>query len=79
MFKLLIIKKNPGILLSGVSKVWEDTYGCANKYICDLDIYWTNVLSSSYRIIMDRAINVPVIGNNVVDGINATGRRYLKE
>ena len=37
------------------------------------------VLSSSYGIIMDRAINAPVHINNVVDGINATDKRYLKE
>ena len=28
---------------------------------------------------MDRAINVPDHGNNVVNGINATDKNYLKE
>ena len=27
------------ILVSSMSKVWEDTDGCANKYGCDLAIY----------------------------------------
>ena len=36
------------------------TNGCATQYICDLDIYLMTVLSSSYGIIMDRAINAPV-------------------
>ena len=27
---------------------------------------------------MDRTINAPGHGNNVVDGLNATGKRYLK-
>ena len=36
------------------------------------------VLSSSYGIIMDIAINEPVHGNNVVDGINAADKRYWK-
>ena len=36
------------------------------------------VLSSSYGVIMDRAINAPVHGKNVVDGLNATNKRYLK-
>ena len=35
-------------------------------------------LSSSYVIIMDCAINAPYHGNNVVDGLNATAKRYLK-
>ena len=36
------------------------------------------VLSYSYGIIMDSTINVPVHGNNVVDGLNATENRFLK-
>ena len=36
------------------------------------------VLSSSHGIIMDCAINAPGHGNNFFDGINATGKRYLK-
>ena len=37
------------------------------------------VLSSSYVIIMDLAINAPGHWNNVVDGLNAKEKRYLKE
>ena len=37
------------------------------------------VLASSYGIIMGFANNTHVHGNNVVDGLNATGKRYLKE
>ena len=32
-----------------------------------------------YGIITDFSINVPVSGDNVVDGINATEKRHLKE
>ena len=45
--------------MSGMSTLWEDTYVCANKYMCDFDIYLMTVLSSSYGIIMDDAINQP--------------------
>ena len=37
------------------------------------------VLSYSYSIIMDLEINPPFNGNNVVDGVNATDKPYLKE
>ena len=37
-----------------------------------------NSLFSSYGIIMNIAMNAPVHVNNVVDGINATDKRYLK-
>ena len=36
------------------------------------------MLSSSYGIIMDRAINTPGHGNNVVDRLNSKGKPYLK-
>ena len=36
------------------------------------------VSSSSYGITMDRAINAPDHGNNVVDGLNAIYKLYLK-
>ena len=61
-----------------MSIVWEGTNGCAKQYMCDLDIYLINLLSSSYGIIIYRAIDAPSHGNNVVDGLNATYKRYLK-
>ena len=52
--------------------VWEYNYGCSNKYRRVLATYLMTVLSSSYGIIMDRAINAPGHEKNVVDGLNAT-------
>ena len=43
--------------MSGVLTVLEDTDGCAKQYKCALDIYLLTVLSSSYDIIVFRAIN----------------------
>ena len=57
----IIIFKS-GILLYGMSTVWENTDGCAKQYMCTLDIYLITVLSSSYVIIMDRVINAPCHG-----------------
>ena len=54
------------------------TNGCATQYMCDLAIYLMTVLSSSYGIIMNRAIDVLGHGKNFIDGINATDKRYLK-
>ena len=41
-------------------------------------MYLMTVLSSSYVIIMDCAMNTPGHGRNVVDGLNATDNHYLK-
>ena len=65
-------KLESGRLVSGKSTVWEYTDDCENQYMCALSIYLMTVLSSSYGVIMDRAINAPVHGKNVVDGLNTT-------
>ena len=62
-----------------MSRLWEETDGWTNKYMCDLAVYLMTVLSSSYCIIMDCAINALGHGNNVFDGLNAKYKRYLKE
>ena len=71
MFHLFKTFLEPGILVSVMSKFWEDTSGCTNKYNFSLAIYLMTLSSSSYGIIMDCAIIAPVYGNNVIDGLNA--------
>ena len=61
-----------------MSKVSEDTDGCAKQYMCALDIYLTTMLSYSYGIIMYCSINPPCYGNNFVEGLNETDKHYLK-
>ena len=62
----------------GISTVWEDTDGSANQYRCALYVYLMTVLSSPYGVIIYCVINAPGRGNNVVDGLNAMVKRYLK-
>ena len=62
MFHLFKKFLEPGILVSGMSTVWEDTDDCDKQYSCALDIYLITVLSSSCGIIMDRSINAPCHG-----------------
>ena len=61
-----------------MSTVWEYINVCAKKYRCVLDKYLMNVLSSSFCIIMNNAINATGHRNNIVDGLNATDKNYLK-
>ena len=67
------------ILVSSMSTVWDDIDGFSKQYRCALTIYLMTVLSSSYDIIIHHAINAPVHENNLVYGINATDKYYLKE
>ena len=64
--------------MSGMPRAWEDTYCCANQYVCDLAIYLMTVLSSSYSIIMDCANNAPGHGKNIFDGLNEMTKRHLE-
>ena len=64
--------------MSGMSTIWEDTDCCAKQYICALAIYLMTVLSYLYGITMYRTINAPGHGKNIVDGLNATDKLYLK-
>ena len=84
-FKLLIKKNSDnqnniksGLLVSGMSTVWLNTNSCAQQYMFYLDTYLITVLSSLYGIIMYCAINAPGNGNNVVDVMNATDKRFSK-
>ena len=56
-----------GILVPGISNVWEDTGGCDMQFRCYLSIYLMTVISSSYGIIIDRGINAPSVVNNFFD------------
>ena len=46
MVHLLLTLLESGVLVSGMSTVWEDTDDCANQYSCALDIYLMIVVSS---------------------------------
>ena len=61
-----------------MSRVWEDTVGCAKQYMCALAMYLMIVLLSSYCFIMYRKINAPDHGNNFVNGLNEREKNYLK-
>ena len=78
MFHILNKLFYSGILVCVMSTLLEDTNGCAKQYRCDLAIYLMTVLSYSYGIITDRAINAQGHGNNVVNGLNAKGQTLFE-
>ena len=50
-------------LTSSLSKIWENTDGCADQYICASSLYLMSFLSQCYSIIIDRGISAPGHGN----------------
>ena len=57
--------------------MWDQTDGCANQYRCSIAYYLMSYLSTSYQIILDRAVDTPGHGKDVVDGFNSVQKRYL--
>ena len=76
--KLLIsLLNNKKGLTTSLSKIWENTDGCAEKYICTSARYLMSVMSQTNSIIIDRGISAPGHGKEVVYGINAVDKRYI--
>ena len=69
--------KNQKVLTTSLSKIWENTDGCAEQYRCASALYLMSVMSQTYSIIIDRGIIAPGHGKEVFDGINAVGKRYI--
>ena len=56
---------------------WDQTYGCAKQYRCSIVYYLMSYLTKSYQIVLDRAVDKPGHGKDVVDGFNAVQKQYL--
>ena len=70
--------KEIGELCAGFT-VWDDTDGCGKQYRCGTAFYLLSVLACTYGITIDRAIGAPGHGKDVVDGLNATDKVYLRK
>ena len=57
--------------------MWDQTDGCAKHYRCSIAYYLISYLSKSYQMFLDRAVDTPGHGKDVVDGFNAVQKRYL--
>ena len=63
--------------MSELSTIWENTDGCSDQYICATSLYLMSVLYQRHSIIFYRGISAHVHGKEVVDGLNAIGKRYM--
>ena len=56
-------------------KMWDQTDGCENQYMCSIAYYLMYFLSKSYNIILDRFVDTPGHRTDLVDGFNADQKR----
>ena len=57
--------------------MWVQTDGCAKQYRCYIFFYMMSYVSTSYIIVLDRVVDTPGHGKDVVDGFNAVQKQYL--
>jgi hypothetical protein len=54
------------------------TDGCGKQYRCGSALYLLSLLASQKHVVVDRAIGASGHGKDIVDGLNATDKRFLK-
>ena len=69
-------KKKIGKIIIG-RKLWDQKDRCGKQYRCSIDYYLMSYLSTSYQIVLDRAVDTPGHGKDVVEGFNDFQKRYL--
>jgi hypothetical protein len=66
------------MLMKRHGTMWDQTDGCGKQYRCCIAYYLLSVLSVKFQIVIDRAVDTPGHGKDVVDGFNAVQKRFLQ-
>ena len=69
--------KERKVLESALSKIWENTDGCADQYRFTSVLYLMSVISQCYSVIIDCDISAPGNGKEVFEGINVIDKGYI--
>ena len=70
--------KDKGVLKTG-GTLYCNCDGAAKQYRCANALYYLSWLATKYNISIERAICAPGHGKDVVDGLNAVDKHYLKK
>jgi hypothetical protein len=68
-----------GVLRENVTVVYDNTDGCCSQYRCATSVFLLTLLSSMFKVCIDRLVHAPGHGKDEVDGLNATTKRFLCE
>jgi hypothetical protein len=66
-----------GVLEENVSVIYDNTDGCCSQYRCATSVFLLTILSSMFKVCIDRLVHAPGHGKDEVDGLNATTKRFL--
>ena len=76
---LLNLLANQKKICYGCSIIWEHTDGCAKQYSCAKALHLLSYLAFQHGITIDRQIDAPGGGKDVVDGLNTQDKVYLRK
>jgi hypothetical protein len=79
MCVLLNKLKDSGEVVPRRTTILDHSDGCSKQYRCGTAIYLLSVLSSQFGVTVDRMIGAPGHGKDVVDALNATTKKYIKQ
>jgi hypothetical protein len=71
------LKKN-GTFLDGHT-MFDNTDGCAKQYRCATAICLLSMLATEFNITINQSVGAPGHGKDLVDGLNACDKQYLKK
>ena len=66
-------------ITSGVSTIFENTDGSGTQYRNGTGMSHQSGLAVKFQVVIDRAVGAPGHGKDVVDGLNAVDKRYLRK
>ena len=75
---LILLLKDKKILTTSLSTILRNTGGCAKQYRCASVLYLMSVMYQCYPIITYRGISAPGHGKDIVYGLNAVDKRYIR-
>ena len=76
---LLELLTEQGKIVRGKSTIWEHTDGCTKQYRCAKALYLLSSLAVEFQVAIDRQVDAPGHGKDVVDGLNAQDKVFLRK
>ena len=75
--RIIKILKELNILFDTLSKIWGNTDGCAEHYICATTLYLISMLSQDFYGIIECGIIASVHGRELLYGLNTVDKRFI--
>ena len=74
--KVMIARLTDNDIMKTRSTIWYFTDGCSKQYRCDTAVYLLSYQSVQFKIIIDRLINAPGHGKDILDALNAIDKVF---